>query len=180
MKHWSTLMLARAGVIAALYTALTFACLPVASGAIQFRISEMLTILPLFYIEAIPALAVGCLLSNLISGCTVWDIVFGTLVTLVAACGTFAVGKFFRHPAIHVLLGGAFPVLLNALFLPLIWILAGAPDLVYFVEVGYLTLSQGVIIWGFGCGLYFLFRKLLQKNLSFLRPIELPLKKKNK
>lgn len=178
MKHWPTLMLARAGVIAALYTVLTFACLPVASGAIQFRISEMLTILPLFYVEAIPALTIGCLISNLVSGCTAWDILFGSLITFVAASGTFAVGRLFRHPALHVLFGGAPPVILNALFLPVIWILAGAPDLIYLIEVGYLLLSQGVIIWIFGCGLYFLFKNLLKKKIPFLRPIDPPFRKK--
>ena len=173
MKQWTTLMLARSGIIAALYVALTYACLPVASGAIQFRLSEMLTVLPLFYVEAIPALTIGCLLSNIISGCSVWDIFLGTAITLVAATGTYYAGKIFRHPAPRILLGGAFPVFLNALGLPLIWILAGAPDLVYLIEVGYLTLSQGVIIWGLGCALYLIVTALLKKNVSALKPVPL-------
>lgn len=178
MKQWSTLMLARSGVIAALYAALTFVCLPVASGAIQFRLSEMLTVLPLFYPEAVPALAIGCLVSNLISGCTGWDILFGTLITLVAAIGTFLIGKVVRNHALRVGLGGLFPVVLNALFLPLIWILAGASDPVYLLEVVYLLLSQGVIVWGLGGGLYSLFLKLFERKLSFLQPIGSTVRKK--
>lgn len=165
-------MLARSGVIAALYAALTFVCLPVASGAIQFRLSEMLTILPLFYPEAVPALAIGCLISNLISGCTGWDILLGTLITFVAASGTFAVGKLFRKHAVRVAIGGLFPVLLNALFLPLVWLLAGATNIVYFFEVCFLLLSQGVIVWGFGGALYGLFLKLFEKKIPYLQPIE--------
>jgi uncharacterized membrane protein len=170
MKKWTTLMLARAGVIAALYVVLTFACLPVASGAIQFRISEMLTILPLFYVEAIPALFVGCLISNLISGATAWDIFLGSLITLIAAFATYGTGKFFKLPALRVSIGGFFPVALNALGLPAIWILAGATDLVYWLEVGYLTLSQGVIIWLFGSLLYYILQKLIRKNIPAIQP----------
>lgn len=89
----STKMLTRAGVIAALYVALTFIVLPVASGAIQFRPSEALTALPLLFAESVPALFVGCMLANLISGAAVQDIVFGALVTLLAAALTRLVGK---------------------------------------------------------------------------------------
>jgi uncharacterized membrane protein len=170
MKKWTTLMLARAGVIAALYVALTFACLPVASGAIQFRVSEMLTILPLFYVEAIPALFVGCLISNLISGATAWDILLGSLITLVAAFATYGTAKFLKHPALRVGIGGFFPVALNALGLPAIWILAGTPDIVYWLNVGYLTLSQGVIIWILGALLYYVLQKLIQKNIPAMQP----------
>ena len=114
-------MLARAGAISALYVAMTFACFPVASGIIQFRLSEMLTLLPLFYVEAIPALFVGCMLSNLISGCAVWDIIIGSAITLLAAALTRLVGKIFKKAFWHIALGGFFPVILNALFLPLVW-----------------------------------------------------------
>lgn len=179
MKKWTTLMLARAGVIAALYVALTFACLPVASGAIQFRISEMLTILPLFYVEAIPALFVGCLISNLISGATAWDILLGSLITLVAAFATYGTAKLFKHPALRVSIGGLFPVALNAFGLPAIWILAGATDLVYWLEVGYLTLSQGVIIWCFGAVLYYILQKLIQKNIPAIQPFSRERAKQN-
>ena len=69
MRKTVTLLLARAGIIAALYAVLSFAVFPVASGAIQFRVSEALTLLPLLYVEAIPALFVGCIAVNLLTGC---------------------------------------------------------------------------------------------------------------
>ncbi|MBQ9081220.1 MAG: QueT transporter family protein [Clostridia bacterium] len=172
MKKWTTLMLARAGVIAALYTALTFACFPVASGNVQFRISEMLTLLPLFYVEAIPALFVGCLLSNIISGCVLWDIALGSLVTLTAAVLTHFMGKLFKNAFLRITLGGAFPVILNALFLPLIWWLSyGELSVGYWLNVGFLLLSQGVIIWGAGTALYFALNGLLNKRIAVLLPI---------
>ena len=63
----STKRLCRAGVIAALYVALTYAFAPFAFGAFQVRPAEALCILPLFFPEAVPALYVGCILSNLAS-----------------------------------------------------------------------------------------------------------------
>ena len=83
------LYLAQAGLIAALYTVLTLivSALGLASGVIQIRLSEALCILPIFLPAAIPGLTIGCLISNLITGCIWQDILFGTLATLIGAVG---------------------------------------------------------------------------------------------
>ncbi len=85
--------LAQGAVIAALYTALTYAAAAVnlAYGPVQFRFSEALTVLPAFTPAAIPGLALGCFLSNLASPLGIVDWIFGTLATLLAALGTRAV-----------------------------------------------------------------------------------------
>ena len=90
MKHNDARKLAMGGVIAALYVALTFvsAAFGLASGAIQVRLSEALTILPVFTASAVPGLTVGCVLANLLTGCAPWDVVFGSLATLLGAIGT--------------------------------------------------------------------------------------------
>ena len=62
------LYLTRAAAIAAVYVALTVIFAPISFNAIQVRISEALTILPLFFPEAVPGLFVGCLLGNIIGG----------------------------------------------------------------------------------------------------------------
>ena len=86
--------LAEIGVIAALYTALTLVN-PLAFGPIQCRVSEALTILPVFSPAAIPGLTLGCFLSNLIGlsmGANVagaWDLLLGTGATLLAAIFTY-------------------------------------------------------------------------------------------
>ena len=79
----------QAGIIAALYTAITFLCnvAGLASGPIQLRASEALCILPMFTPAAIPGLTVGCLISNVIGGCLWQDVLFGTLATLIGAIG---------------------------------------------------------------------------------------------
>ena len=90
MKKNTTKMVAFGGVIAALYVVLTIiaAALGIASGAIQVRLSEALTILPVFTAAAVPGLTVGCVLANLITGCAAWDVVFGSMATLLGAIGT--------------------------------------------------------------------------------------------
>ena len=87
MRNSKALLVATGGVIAALYVVLTVIAnaLGLASGAIQVRFSEALTILPVFTPAAIPGLTVGCVLANLITGCAPWDVVFGSLATLIGA-----------------------------------------------------------------------------------------------
>ena len=90
MKKNETLKLANAGMIAAMYVVLTYIAnlAGLASGAIQVRLSEALTILPVFTVAAVPGLTVGCVLANLLTGCAAWDVVFGSLATLIGAAGT--------------------------------------------------------------------------------------------
>ena len=85
MRNKKVLFLTQAAVIAAIYVVLTIfiSAFNLASGAIQVRISEALTILPFFTPAAIPGLAIGCLLSNLLTGAAVYDVVFGSLATLL-------------------------------------------------------------------------------------------------
>ncbi|MBQ9252321.1 MAG: QueT transporter family protein [Clostridia bacterium] len=90
MKKFTSKDLALGGMIAALYVVLTMvsAAFGLASGAIQVRLSEALTILPVLTASAVPGLTIGCLLANLITGCAAWDVVFGSVATLLGAIGT--------------------------------------------------------------------------------------------
>ena len=83
---------ATGGIIAALYIILTYFAemMGLASGAIQVRFSEALTVLPCLTPVAVPGLAIGCFLANLLTGCAPWDVVFGSLATLLGALGTYA------------------------------------------------------------------------------------------
>ena len=106
MNNIKTGALTRAAIIAALYAALTLLLAPISYGEVQIRFSEALTILPVLLPEAVPALAVGCLLANILGGCTIFDIVFGTLATLLAALCTHRLRERFWLAAIM-------PVLFN-------------------------------------------------------------------
>ena len=89
----NTRSITRAAIIAALYILLSLAMQPIASGLVQCRISEALTILPVFTGAAVPGLFIGCLLFNLISGAVAYDVVFGSLATLLAALLTWRMAK---------------------------------------------------------------------------------------
>ena len=162
-----TKTLVRSGMIASLYVVLTLFTLPVSGGFIQFRFSEALTLLPLFYLESIPALFVGCLISNLIAGCAIYDIILGSLVTLVSAVLTALIGKLFKNDFVKISLGGIFPIVLNAFILPLIWYLAvGKMEQAYLLQVLSLFVSQSASIYVFGTALYFAIKRL-QKTKFF-------------
>lgn len=168
MKNvFTTKRLCRAGVIAALYVALTYAFMPFAFGPFQVRPAEALCILPLFFPEAVPALYVGCMLSNLASPYFVYDVLIGSLTTLFAALGTYAVGRFFKKTTAKLFFGGIFPVLLNALFIPLIIVflcgdLGGQASVFTAYGVYFLSffLTQTVWVYGLGTPLYFAVERL--------------------
>ena len=86
--RFTTKQLTTAAVIAAVYAALTL-LLPIPQyGGVQLRVAEAMTVLPFFFPEAIPGLAVGCFLANLLGSPFVLDWIFGTLATLLAAIWT--------------------------------------------------------------------------------------------
>lgn len=110
MKPKGTLRIARAAMIAAAYIGLVAAFPFLSFGAIQFRIAEALTILPFFWPEAIFGVTIGCLVSNILWGLGVVDIVFGTSATLIAALLTWWLGKSKK-----IWLGAIPPIVINAI-----------------------------------------------------------------
>ena len=96
MNNIKTKQLVTGGMIAAIYVVLTVlaAQFNLASGAIQVRFSEALTILPFFTPAAVPGLFIGCLLANIMGGAILPDIIFGSLATLLGACGSYLLRKY--------------------------------------------------------------------------------------
>ena len=138
-----TRKIVNAGIIAAIYTVLTIFAnmLGLASGAIQVRLSEALTVLPIFMPEAIPGLAIGCMISNIITGCIPIDIIFGTFATLIGAYGTYALRK-------SIPLAIFCPVISNTVIVPLVLKFAyGLGDAWWYLVV---TVGAGELI---SCGL---------------------------
>ncbi|MBQ8406327.1 MAG: QueT transporter family protein [Clostridia bacterium] len=169
----TTKKLCRAGVIAALYVALTYAFAPVAFGSFQLRPAEALCILPLFFPESIPALTIGCALSNVASPFALYDILFGSLTTFLAAVCTYFIGKTVKKDLLKTVLGGLPPILFNALFIPIIIVLLSGVEksglwALYFSSFGSILLTQTVFVYGLGIPLYFLLIKLKKRNLRFL------------
>lgn len=114
MKNKKVMFVTQAAMIAAIYVVLGVVFAPFGTKAIQVRIAEALTILPLFTNAAIPGVFVGCLLGNILSGCILPDVIFGSLATLIGAVGTRRLGR------IHPMLGTLPPIIANIIVIPLV------------------------------------------------------------
>ena len=174
MKNFfTTKRLCRAGIIAALYVALTYAFAPLAYGPFQVRPAEAFCILPIFFPEAIPALYIGCMLSNLASPYLFYDVFIGSLATLFAALSSYMVGRWIKKDPLRLILCGFFPILFNAAIIPLIIVfLCGGAEgfasvwIAYFTFMGSIALTEAVWIYGLGTPLYFTLQRL-QKRKAF-------------
>ena len=175
MKNiFTTKRLCRAGIIAALYVALTYAFGAIAyQGVLQIRPAEALTILPLFFPEAVPALWIGCMLANLGSPFIAFDVPLGGLATLVAALMTYATGKLIKNKILQVGIGGLWPVLVNAFIIPVVIVfLCGGDDgyasanIAYWSYFGSLCATQALWVYGLGIPLYIAIYNLQKKNVS--------------
>ncbi len=166
-NYFTTKRLCRAGVIAALYAALTYVFMPFAFGGLQIRPAEALCVLPLLFPEAVPALFIGCVLSNLSSPYFVYDVVFGSLATLVSAFGSYMVGRFIKKEGLKIFLSGLFPVVINALVLPLviIFLCGGGGEyssltVAYFTIAASIAFTESVWVYALGTPLYIAVKKL--------------------
>ncbi len=153
-----TKTLTHSAMIAALYVVLSFLArlFGLDSGVIQVRFSESLCILPVFTPAAIPGLFAGCLLYNILSGAMVWDVIFGSIATLIGAI-------FTRRLRTHRYLATLPPILSNAMIIPFVLTYAyGIPGgIPYFM----LTVGIGEVI---SCGILgFLLYSLLKKHPIF-------------
>ncbi len=177
MKNFfTTKRLCRAGVIAALYVALTYAFAPLAFGPFQIRPAEALCILPVFFPEAIPALYIGCMLSNLASPYFIYDVLIGSLATLFATLSAYMVGRFIKKEPYRFILCGLPTVLFNAFLIPLIIVfLCGGAEgyetatAAYFMFVGSMALTEAVWVYAIGAPLYSTVKRLQDKNFDLFK-----------
>lgn len=140
MRAPSYRRVARTGVIAAAYAALTLVFAPWSYGAVQVRVSEALTVLPYFTGDAVAGLTLGCFIANLLGPVGLPDIVFGTAATGIAAYVTSKVKKPYLAPLP--------PVVINAMIVSAylcVW--AGLP---YWVTAAYVGLGEAVACFGLG------------------------------
>ncbi len=168
MKTITTKRLCRSSIICALYVVLSYTFLPFAFGSIQLRPAEALCILPLFYVEAIPALFIGCALVNLSSPFLFYDVIFGSLTTLIASFITYLVGKYLKKDLLKLTLGGLAHVLLNALIIPFVIMLVGGENgVVYFTYALLIAIEESLCVYGLGVPFYFAIKRI-KKRLQIL------------
>ena len=131
--------LTTAAIIAALYVVFTglSAAFGLASGVIQIRLSEALTVLPYFTSAAVPGVTIGCLLANLLTGAPLPDIIFGTLASFLGVLGASLLRKKKYLIAIPTILS-------NAIIIPLVLQYAyGVKDAFWYLM---LTVGTGELI----------------------------------
>lgn len=152
----SLTFVARAGIISALYFALSVAFSAIAFGPIQFRVSEILCLLPLIFPEAIPGLAIGCFFTNFFfSPFGAFDMLFGTLATLIGAIGTYLLK---RKPILSTLP----PIIANTLLIPLIFVLNDAST-IYYISMFEILASQIITCLVLGLPFTFALKKAMIK-----------------
>lgn len=148
-----------AALVAALYAALTVLFAPISFGAVQFRVSEALTLLPLLSPFAAPGLFAGCLVSNLIMGAPWQDVIFGSLATLLAALAT---RQLRRLPWLAALM----PVALNGLIVgAVLWYTQHLP---FFLTAATVALGEAAVCYMLGLPLAELLRKRFKDKLDAL------------
>ena len=160
-----TLYVTRGAAVAALYVLLTFisSLFGLDKGVIQFRLSEMLCILPIFLPEAVPGLFIGCIAANLMTSAVIWDVIFGSAATLIGAIGA---GLFRKLPKKLIWLATLPTILSNAIIVPLVLKFAyGVPDLIPFMV---LTVGIGEIVTAGILGMLLYFSLVKNKFLNNL------------
>lgn len=163
---FSVRFIAEAGIIAALYFVLTVAIAPLSYGQLQIRISEALCILPFFTPAAIPGLFIGCLLANTLSPFGLYDIVFGSLATLVAALITYRIKAKWLLPLPSIFVN-AFVIGAELTLLAALPEFGFLPKDVYWISVAYVGAGEAIATYVLGMPLFFLLNK--HKDKLFLR-----------
>lgn len=162
MKKAKIRFMVESALIAALYAGLTYlmGIFNLAYGPVQFRISEALTILPVFTSSAIPGLTIGCFIANIMSFSPI-DMIFGTLASLIAALGTYWLRnvRFGGIPWLSFVP----PILVNALIvgleIALFFTEGGASWLGFGVNALTVGLGQAVVCFVLGVPLFLLVKK---------------------
>ena len=158
MRNKNLRRLTFSAMVAAIYVLLTHLAnaMNLASGAIQIRLSEMLCALPIFFPASIPGLYFGCLVANFTTNAEIFDVIFGSLATLIGALGTY----LLRRTPILALLP---PILANTAIVPFILVVAyGAPFSVGPMLFSALTVCIGEVI---SCGaLGFFLIRVIKKH----------------
>ena len=154
--HITTRKLTAAAVTGAAYAALTMLLAPISYGAIQCRVSEVLCILPFFIPCTAWGLFAGCAIANLLSAAGIFDVVFGSLATLIASLLTYLLRK---QPAWIALLP---VVVVNGLIVG--WVLNAAYGAPLLLSMCTVALGQAVVCYVLGLPLLHLFRKRIPEK----------------
>ncbi len=158
MKKMTVKDLVRGAIIAAVYALLTIFLAPISSGLVQCRVSEALCILPYFTFSAVPGLFIGCLAANLLTGAPVYDVVFGSLATLLAAYVTYRM-----RARVTKYLAPLPPVVFNAVIVGALLVYVYGVDVSYPVAAAYVAVGELIACYALGLPLLLALERFKEK-----------------
>lgn len=156
--RFSTWDMAVAAIVGAAYAALTMLLAPISYNAVQMRVSEVLCILPFFLPMTTWGLFLGCALANIVSAAGIWDVVFGSLATLLACLCIQTLGQHGRGAKswLRILLAALMPVIWNGVIIGflLMWTITDVkfPELnaAFWAIGGSVALGEAVVMFVLG------------------------------
>ena len=177
-ENFTTKTIAINAIIAALYAVVTYLCGPLAYEFAQFRISEILNLMVFFNPTYTLGLTIGCFLGNILSTAGAYDMIFGTLATLISCLIVVGISKVFKN----LFLAGLIPCLVNAIIVPFV-IYLGAMNTsdpinlqaMYWIMFGWVFLGEFVCIMCIGYPVFLIITKkskMCTKGLEFNRNLD--------
>jgi uncharacterized membrane protein len=161
MQGWGPRDIAYAGIIAALYATLTIILAPISFGVYQVRVAEALAVLPFLFRSAPVGLFIGCLIANIYGGYGVQDIIFGSLLTLMAGYLTYFCAKI-KSVHLGMILAPLPPVLLNGFGVAVY--LSEMTGMSYFFVVQMIGLGEMAACYLLGLPLLIFLRSRIRKS----------------
>lgn len=159
IKHTTPAFIAKTAAIAALYAVLTYAIPAFSYGPIQFRVSEILTLLAFYHPRYVPGLTLGCAMANLFSPFGIVDVIFGALASFLA---TYAMSK-----SKNMVIASLFPALFSFIIGLEIYFLSAEP-VVFWLVTAQIMASEIIVVTFIGVPFF----KMLEKNDTVMRYIK--------
>lgn len=130
-----TSKITRIAIVSTLYVVLTIIN-PFSYDSVQFRISEILMFLCIFKKEYIIGVTIGCLISNFFSPIILFDIIFGTTATFLAA--------ILMYKTKNIYISALYPIIFNAILVGIeLSICYHTP---FFLNAGWVALGETVVM----------------------------------
>jgi len=150
----------RLAIVATIYVVFTLIIHPLSFDYIQFRFSEILVLLCFYRKDYVYSLVVGCLIANMFSPLAVYDMIFGTMATLISV--------ILISKSKNLLVATLYPVLFNGIIVgSMLYFVLDLP-VSMFASIGYVALGEFVVVSIVG----FILFKILEKNRMFIEVIK--------
>jgi len=151
-------------MVAAVYAVVTIVLAPISYGAVQFRISEALTLITFFNPVFVPGLTLGVLIANFASPYGLMDMLLGTFASFIA----FVLIRVTRKTINNLFIASLFPTITNGLIIPFVILGQELTFASYWVVAATVAFGQFVVL----TISYVIFRLLMKTNRPFIDKLE--------